>query len=404
MRLCFRSLLFAALACAVIAPAAARAQSLSMDDFRALNRDVHDEKKAAAAVARLRAYLGDKPDSNFIPFARTAIVRGLIESEASSREISGAADSAESTLRNNPQVLFRFYADVAQALVLRNAELPRAVGYLHRAISQLPQGDPRMAPTRAVLRGTLGQAQLLRGHADSAVSSLEGALEEHPDSVQVLLGLGQAYDKSGKADQAIGAYVRALGCYPGQDTAAAAPLRTLWKKKHGSLAGMTERVAEARNRAKQSVAFDSRKYEKAAPVWSLIDLNGKPVKSSDFDGKVLVIDFWGSWCGPCREELPIFQRIYEKYRSKGVAFVGMNWEQPALPEVRLEKARDYVTKNKFTFPVVLDPERQACSGYGISGFPTVFMVDKSGMIRYRNVGVAPGIEQILTDQIESLLN
>lgn len=389
---------------AILSAPNAAAETLTMDDFRALNRDVHDEQKAPAAVARLRAYLGASPDSHFIPFARTAIVRGLIESNATSREIAGAADSAEAVMAKTPQMLFRFYADVAQSLVLRNAELPRAIGYLHRALSVVPENDPRAAPTRAVLQGTLGQAQLLAGHADSAATTLARALDQHPDSLQVLLSLGEAHQRGGRVDAAIDAYVRALGCYPRDDTSAAAPLRTVWKQRHGSLAGMSARVAATRERSMKAVAFDARRYEKPAPAWSLKDLDGKPVNSSDFAGKVQVIDFWGSWCGPCREELPIFQRVYEKYRHRGVVFIGMNWEQPGLPEVRAQKARDYVTRNKFTFPVVLDSERQACDGYGINAFPTVFMVDKTGSIRYRNVGVAPGIERILEDQIESLLN
>jgi peroxiredoxin len=95
--------------------------------------------------------------------------------------------------------------------------------------------------------------------------------------------------------------------------------------------------------------------------------------------------------------------VYERYRERGVVFLGMNWEQPGDPNDRIEKARTYVMKNNYTFPVVLDHDRVASESYSISGFPTVFVIDKAGMIRYRNVGVEPGIETILTDQIESLM-
>lgn len=375
---------------------------LGTEDLRQLARDIHDENRAHAAVARLRAYVGGKPDSNYIPLVRAWIVRGLIEDNASAREIAGAADSAEAVLIATPPSLFRFYTDVAQALVMKNADLPRARGYLYRAMAQLPPGDPRMDNPRAVLRGTLGQAQLLAGDADSAATTFQRALENHPDSVQVLLGLGQAYEKLGRKDEAIGVYVRSMAAYPRHDTTGAAPLRALWRSRHGSLAGLDQRVREARERGKLA-SFAERRYEKPMPAWSLRSLAGEPVKSSDFAGKPMVLDFWGSWCGPCREELPIFQRLYEKYKDR-VAFIGLNWERPGLPEERVKRARDYMTQNKFTFPVVLDHERVAVEAFQLEGFPTAFLVDRTGQIRFKNVGVAPGIEQILTDQIESLLN
>ena len=124
---------------------------------------------------------------------------------------------------------------------------------------------------------------------------------------------------------------------------------------------------------------------------------------ADFKGKVVVLDFWGTWCGPCREELPIFQRVYEQYRSRDVVFYGVNWERTGPGQDPKKLVRDYMAKFNYSFPVVLDHDRNAQVAYNIEAFPTVFLIDKTGQVRYRNVGLAPGIEQILTDQIESLL-
>jgi len=167
---------------------------------------------------------------------------------------------------------------------------------------------------------------------------------------------------------------------------------------------MDSRIDEMRSGARKRIALDGRREVRPAPAWALQDLDGKAVALDNFKGKVIVMDFWGSWCGPCRAELPVFQAMYESYRGKGVVFLGMNYERPVGDRDLKDVAREFVTKNKYTFPVIVDHEHVAADAYGISGFPTVFLIDKTGTIRYKNVGVTDGIETIIRDQIESLLN
>ena len=87
--------------------------------------------------------------------------------------------------------------------------------------------------------------------------------------------------------------------------------------------------------SRQYVVFDSRKADMPAPAWELKDISGKTVKLADFKGKIVVMDFWGSWCPPCRAELPAFQKMYEKHgMGDKVVFLGMNWERPGEPSSR----------------------------------------------------------------------
>jgi len=182
-----------------------------------------------------------------------------------------------------------------------------------------------------------------------------------------------------------------------------APLRALWIKKNGSIAGLDAAVNASRTASRKSVALDSRRYERPAPDWTLPDLAGKSFRLADYKGKVVVLDFWGSWCGPCRQELPVFQQMYERYREKDVVFFGVNWEKGGNGQDLKQLVRDFMSNNKYSFPVVLDHERSAQMAYDIQGFPTVYLIDRTGKIRYQNVGVADGIEHILSDQIDSLL-
>ena len=156
--------------------------------------------------------------------------------------------------------------------------------------------------------------------------------------------------------------------------------------------------------AGRNAVLDSHRWERPAPAWTLPDLDGKSHQLADFAGKVVVLDFWGTWCGPCRQELPIYQKMFERYRDKGVVFYGVNWERTMPGQDPKPAVRDYLTKNGLTFPVVLDHERTAQTAYDIEAFPTVFLIDKTGKIRFRNVGVEPNIEHVLADQIESLLD
>jgi len=151
------------------------------------------------------------------------------------------------------------------------------------------------------------------------------------------------------------------------------------------------------------VALDPHRDERSAPGWSLMTLDGKAAALADYKGKVIVMDFFGSWCGPCRMEMPLVQKVYERYRTRGVVFLGMNWEQPGDPQVRMAKVRKFIEDNRYTFPIVIDHDRVAVESYQIEGFPTLFVVDKTGQIRFKNVGANPSIERILGDQIDSLM-
>jgi thiol-disulfide isomerase/thioredoxin len=137
---------------------------------------------------------------------------------------------------------------------------------------------------------------------------------------------------------------------------------------------------------------------KPAPAFALDCIEaGKKVKLDDFKGKVVMLDFWATWCGPCRMELPILQKIHEKYKDKKFAFVAIN--------VREEKSKvsDFATKQKFTFPVALDADGATTGNYMVSAFPTLFLIDQKGVVKQVHMGYDPAIEQTLQSEIDALL-
>jgi peroxiredoxin len=116
-----------------------------------------------------------------------------------------------------------------------------------------------------------------------------------------------------------------------------------------------------------------------APGFTLPDLGGKSVSLSSFKGKVVILDFWATWCPPCRREIPDFISLQKQYGSRGLQVVGV-----ALDE--LDKVKGFVAANGMNYPVLLGNDRVVESYGGISGIPTTYILDRKGRIIQRFEG------------------
>lgn len=108
--------------------------------------------------------------------------------------------------------------------------------------------------------------------------------------------------------------------------------------------------------------------------FKLEDLNGKEIKLSDFKGKKVFLNFWASWCGPCKAEMPHMQQLYEETKDKDIVILAVNVGEDKA------KVKSFIEKNQYTFPVVLDVKQEVASQYGISAFPTSFFIDEEGYV------------------------
>jgi len=143
-----------------------------------------------------------------------------------------------------------------------------------------------------------------------------------------------------------------------------------------------------------------------APIdGALTTLDGKPLKISDWRGKVVIVDYWATWCGPCKQSFPSLQKLYERYKSNtNVVFAVVNvWERV---EDRTKTVKDFLSTNKnLTFPMFIDKDDSVVAKYGVTGIPTKFYIGKDGRIQFKEVGFTPE-EQFLeeaTNRIEVLL-
>lgn len=117
-----------------------------------------------------------------------------------------------------------------------------------------------------------------------------------------------------------------------------------------------------------------------APDFALKDLDGNTVRLSDLRGKVVFINFWATWCPPCRAEMPEIEALHQEYKDKGVVVIGVDIREPETT------VRQYIQQGGFSWTIVLDSTGEVAAEYQIAAIPTSFFVDKEGIIRAVNVG------------------
>jgi peroxiredoxin len=134
-----------------------------------------------------------------------------------------------------------------------------------------------------------------------------------------------------------------------------------------------------------------------APDFTLKTLGGPNMRLQEQRGKVVLVNFWATWCGPCRKEIPHLNRIADKYKSSGLVLMGVNVDD----DVR--NASDVATKLKVSFPVLLDTDKRVSKLYDLNSMPSTMVIDRSGRVRYLHRGYQDGYEDQYEKQIRDLL-
>jgi thiol-disulfide isomerase/thioredoxin len=126
----------------------------------------------------------------------------------------------------------------------------------------------------------------------------------------------------------------------------------------------------------------------AAPTWKLTDLDGRPLAAAAFKGKVLVVDFWATWCGPCLSEIPGYIELQKKLGAEGFTIVGLS-----LDEIPASELKKFVEKRGINYPVALAGAEQVAAFGDFKCIPATFVIDREGKLRFQKIGAAP-IEEL----------
>ncbi len=134
-----------------------------------------------------------------------------------------------------------------------------------------------------------------------------------------------------------------------------------------------------------------------APDFTLMNRSGEMVSLNDFRGQVVLINFWATWCTPCRKEMPFLEQIYQRYERLGVTLLGVNVEDGP------EEAKAFLKETPVSFPVLFDMDKSVSSLYGVEAMPTTILVDRQGNVRFVHYGYQAGYENDYQDQIRTLV-
>lgn len=136
-----------------------------------------------------------------------------------------------------------------------------------------------------------------------------------------------------------------------------------------------------------------------APDLKGVDLDGKPLSLSDFKGKVVLMDFWATWCPPCVKGIPNIQELWSEYESKGVVVMGINQDDSGAKD----KVVKFVADKKLTFRQFMDPEGAAGQAYLVTGIPCTVLIDAKGVIQKIHTGYSPSMKKELAADLDKLL-
>lgn len=149
------------------------------------------------------------------------------------------------------------------------------------------------------------------------------------------------------------------------------------------------------------VEIESKLVTEKAPEFTLLDTDGKAVSLSDYQGKIVILDFWATWCGPCKISFPAMQKAINKYKKDDlVKFLFVNTQEKS--KNKLQSITDYMSKNDFSFHVVMDDQDEVYQSYGVALLPTKIIIDTSGNIRFRSLGFTGATE--LLDELDILIS
>lgn len=252
---------------------------------------------------------------------------------------------------------------------------------------------------------TYGWVLYQKGMYNSALRELQKAFKLAQEPT-IQYHLAMAMYKTGNIDGAIENLTSSLAGRLEDPAKTRADLEAIYKEKYRTLRGLDKLLQQAAEKAiarqqAEDEADAAKIVGQPAPDFSLPDLDDQSHKLSQFRDKVVILDFWATWCGPCKLAMPLIDKVYLKYKDQGLVVLGINLEG----RDKNQRVKQFIEESGHQFAILqggmmgvgLDQV------YNVTGIPTTFVIDKQGIIRYRHIGYRENLDQMLACEVEELL-
>ncbi len=316
-------------------------------------------KTLGLALLVMGSACGDDQPAAKAPSAKDLLKRAV--QAANKDDLAQALKLAEQALQGAPDdregmyllgVLAMTRADELKVKGDKIAMLRKSAAALDRLRARYPDLTPTEAAFAAASRLGEARALALEGKADGALAAIKDALAGGFDNI----------DAIEREDDL--AAVRGL---PGFRDALA----------QGIKAGVVAAI-----KGTKPFPFD----------FELKDLDDKAVNLADYKGKVTIVDIWGTWCPPCRMEIPHFVDLYQQYKGKGLEIVGINCNEEGTPAEVKKTIKDFAKEQKVEYKCLLNDDKTEAKVPGFQGYPTTLFLDRAGKVRLMLVGYTPKVK------------
>lgn len=321
------------------------------------------------------------------------------------------ADSYVNQLKSSAN--FASYASRIASGLVKDGNYDAALPILEEAYTSALEAsksdDPKVknggtARAYSSLAPSYAQALIEKGNAAKAVNVMEDFMKSSPYAASTpanVITLAKGYNKQGKELDAF-LTLENFVVKNGKNADVMKELQPLYTKLNNNKGNFDNYASAVEVKAKEAMVskYKSEMIKKEAPQFSLVNRDGKTVSLADYKGKVVVLDFWATWCGPCKISFPGMQAAVNKYKEdKEVEFLFIDtWQRE---ENYKELVNEFITQNKYTFHVLFDEMKDrtkaTTTAYGVSGIPHKVVIDKEGFIRFESSGGSADVDKVVNE-------